>query len=610
MKYLIVKILFISGLNKAFLNFFRMPRVFLYHGVVKHEARRGISNYRQKHILLRSFEKQIEFICSNFKVVGLNDFAETLKNSPDKARGMAVITFDDGYKNIFDNAWPVLKKYNVPFAVFLPTDFIDKHEPLWVDRLESAINDSIVSSFCIKKGSDKVYYDISTEDNKMRADSEIRDYIKSLPDIERKTVVNEIAHQCVSDFRENIGNSEVYAPINWGEMKDMIGSGLVTVGSHTKSHAIASRISKDEFKRELDESKKIIEKNLGVGCEWFAYPNGKKKDFSTDLSEIIKQSGFKGSLSTEMEFCDNGFDLFAIPRIALDETNNMSEFLFAVSGIRMFLRRLRDSLNMFVKNSMRIFSDSDSWKEKDSITYFHDTAQEYEDSYGRDTPRGYSFRIRKKLIMEAFRDFPKGAKVLDIGCGPAVYTCDLVDCGFEVWGVDPAEDMINIANSRFSKNEKVHFSVGKVQNLAFPDKFFDGVIAAGLFEYLDDINASMKEVNRVLSLGGLFVSSYPYFWSVPRIWDRAITGVLGRVKKSIVRGKPKMNSREFKVNNTSKMMENLGFKVKNVKFYNARILWTPFDRLFPKLSSKISGACEKLAPSCLKTGFIVYASRK
>jgi ubiquinone/menaquinone biosynthesis C-methylase UbiE/peptidoglycan/xylan/chitin deacetylase (PgdA/CDA1 family) len=609
MKYLIIKILFMSGADKLFLKFFRAPRIFLYHGVISKEATDGIANYRRKHILKEDFEGQIEFFRSNFQIVSVENLLETLKNDPAKARRMAAITFDDGYENVFKNAWPTLKKHQVPFSIFLPTDFVDKRDPLWVDRLEYAVGNSkanVIDTTIIKDGA-RISYDVSTRENKIHADTQIREYAKSIPDSDREVLVNDIVGQCGAELRGNVDTAEVYSPLTWDQIREMAKSGLVTVGSHTKSHAIASRITKEEFREELEISKKIIEDKLGISCEWFAYPNGKRKDFSADFSKIIEQSGFKGSLSTEMKFCDKNMDVFAIPRIALDETNDMARFFFTISGARIFFRELRELVLTFLK---KFAKRSHVWREDESIAYFHDTAKSYELAYESETPRGYSFRIRREKIMEDIKRLPRGSKILDIGCGPAVYTRELLDAGFEVWGIDPAEDMINISKQRFSNFKKAHFSVGKVEELAFTNGFFDAIIAAGLFEYIDDIESSLREVNRVLRRGGLLVATFPHFWSAPRVWDRVAMGFLGRIKGFAFEGKPKMNSMEFKVKDTLAMMESRGFKPNNVKFYNTRILWTPADRFFPRLAAKVSRACEKFSPSCLKTGFIVYAIRK
>lgn len=608
-KTLFIKVLNTFRINNLFLKFFKSPRIFLYHGVVSAEKNDGIGNYRNKHILLENFEKQIEVLRLNFKIVSIGELTRVVKSDPKSARGMVAITFDDGYRNVFKNAWPVLKKHRLPFSIFLPTDFIEKREPLWVDRLEYAIDKSkanIIDTNITKNG-ERISYDVSTKDNKIYADTQIREYAKSLPNNEREALINDIVKQSGIELRESIDSDEIYAPLDWQDVKEMLDSGLLTAGSHTKSHAIVSRISKDEFQEEISESKRIIEKNLNVSCEWFAYPNGKNKDFSADLFDILEQSGFKGALTTEMGFVGENFDFFAIPRIALDETNDMTMFMFTISGTRIFLRKFR---NLADRAFSSFFSAEKPWSEEASITYFHDTAREYELAYESSTPRGYSFRIRRKRIMEAINYLPAGSKVLDIGCGPAVYTLELLNRGLEVWGVDPAEDMISIAKERFRNSDKAHFSVGIVEKMPFQNNFFDAIIAAGLFEYLDDKKSAMDEIKRVLIPGGMLISTFPYFWSAPRVWDRVVISFLTKIIGILKKRKPKMNSMEFKIEDAIKLTEACGFEVKHVNFYNTRLLWTPLDRFFPGISVKLSEIAEDMSPSWLKSGFIIYATRK
>src|SRR3989344_4421535 len=188
MKSIIWKTINILQMPQAALLCFRAPRILLYHGATERENFFGIENYRQKHIPQEALRQQLQFIQSHFRVVPLKDLVTAWAFSPREARGMIAITFDDGYQNIFRVAWPIFKEYNLPFTIFLPADFIEQREPLWVDQLEYAINYSKKDEFKIMKNGN-FSFPIVTKEEKICADAVIRRYAKLIPDKKRKELV-------------------------------------------------------------------------------------------------------------------------------------------------------------------------------------------------------------------------------------------------------------------------------------------------------------------------------------------------------------------------------------------------------------------------------------
>jgi ubiquinone/menaquinone biosynthesis C-methylase UbiE len=114
--------------------------------------------------------------------------------------------------------------------------------------------------------------------------------------------------------------------------------------------------------------------------------------------------------------------------------------------------------------------------------------------------------IASSLITERF---PRDARVLDLGCGAGVLTERLVAGGHDVDAVDMSADMIEFSKQRLAKydSSKYRLARAECQSLPFPDAAFDVVACIGVFGYMDDVDAAIAEIRRVLRPGGTLVLS-------------------------------------------------------------------------------------------------------
>lgn len=130
--------------------------------------------------------------------------------------------------------------------------------------------------------------------------------------------------------------------------------------------------------------------------------------------------------------------------------------------------------------------------------------------YFREREEEHAFAIQKNCVLRMFDK--DGGKVLDIGCGPAVMTDDLLLRGCTVWGIDVSQRMIDFALAKMERHDLRHnarFSVGDIENLEFQDGHFDAIICMGVLEYLLDDRPAIREMSRVLKPGGTAIITTP-----------------------------------------------------------------------------------------------------
>jgi len=255
----------------------------------------------------QEFIKKIKYLKKHYTFISLEDAVELLKHKKRLANRI-VLTFDDGYRSVYERAFPILKKYNVPAVVFLTVDFLENKRISWFDKLILLISRTEEQEFKTDKISAKKFR-LGTKKEKKRTFLEINKYLKTIPDDEKDAILNELEQRlggktCRSQNKENL-------MLNWEQIDKMRASGLISFGAHTRTHPILSNISLDRAEREILTSKRIIENRLNVPVKFFAYPGG---CLNPAIKKIVRASGYLAALTTRSGGNNHDLDFFALNR--------------------------------------------------------------------------------------------------------------------------------------------------------------------------------------------------------------------------------------------------------------------------------------------------------
>ncbi len=243
-------------------------------------------------VTVKTFIRQIEALAARYSVISLTDAVELCRYGGGKAGTRAVLTFDDGYHDIFEHAFPELKKRGLPATIFLPTDYIDKSAPLWDAEVIAVVTRDKGRPFMLKLL------------NRMKGMSkeEIASVISSLKDSRA--------------FRED------NKCVSWDDVKTMGRSG-VEAGSHSASHRSLAQIPIEEAMDEIKNSKESIELNTGMPCRHFAFPFGISSDYNEILTDCVKETGFLSSLTNIHGYNYLPGDPFCLKRVIAEESTDM-----------------------------------------------------------------------------------------------------------------------------------------------------------------------------------------------------------------------------------------------------------------------------------------------
>lgn len=312
--------------------------VLMYHRVLSGEE---ISRRKtQSGIMVETgtFQKQIGYIRKHLNPISLQEFVDHLERNIPFPRKTCLITFDDGWRDNFLNAYPVLRENRVPAVIFLPTDFIGSLRSFWQEELADLLaaarrrlrEDKEFSARNKKLFAIEGIREIMASDEK-RLPQEIAAYLsiqkkKSISEIERliHSLKQALPAEAMPEKKEAVF-------LSWDEIKIMAWDGI-TFGSHGKSHAILPAAGVREAEGEIRESKNVLEKNLGQAIDAFSYPNG---DYSEEVLDVVRKNGYqvafgtnKGSVSIE----DNPYKLKRM-NIHQDMTGSIPMFLARIAGI-------------------------------------------------------------------------------------------------------------------------------------------------------------------------------------------------------------------------------------------------------------------------------------
>jgi len=279
------------------------------------------SNYKD------NFERQIKFFnknfnkIENFKLFKLDEYS--YKNPT------YFLSFDDGYKDNFDIAFPILKKYSVPAIFFVTTSVIGSNNLLWFDRIrliyEMKKKRNIIGSIKLKK----------------QCNNEIVKY-KKLNYDKFRTNLSELEKSCHKKLQRIM--------MNWNEIEKLKKEGFI-IGSHTHTHPILARLNYDQQMDEIKTSVDTIKKILGFKSVFFSYPEGIQNSYNKETIDILKKIGIKFSFTTYYGINNEYTSPYQFKRIGINPSDPVP--IVALKVIRENLRNLLE-IDYFQKIGLKL----------------------------------------------------------------------------------------------------------------------------------------------------------------------------------------------------------------------------------------------------------------
>lgn len=250
------------------------------------------------------FDWMMRLCARNFNVLPFGR-AVALLNRGELPAASACITFDDGYRDNFSVALPILRRYGLPATFFISTGFLDQGR-MWNDDIIEAVRSWPGGrADWSDLGLDR--HDLLTAPQRLGAIAAVLGRLRYFPHAQRQATAREIARRAGVDDRSDL-------MMTADEVRAIRFAGM-EVGAHTHTHPILSSLDDGDACAEIVRGKRELETILSAPVDVFAYPNGNPlRDLAAAHVEMVRKAGFVAAATTQSGVGRANTDPLLMPR--------------------------------------------------------------------------------------------------------------------------------------------------------------------------------------------------------------------------------------------------------------------------------------------------------
>jgi peptidoglycan/xylan/chitin deacetylase (PgdA/CDA1 family) len=274
--------------------------VCFYYHVVADELKPHLSQLYANVHTVKTFGEELEFIRKWFNPITAAQLISHIQNKEPLPENPCLITFDDGYREVYENAFPEFRKRDIPFVFFLTLDFIG-NKSLFVENTVSLILDRCSQD----SGKEQAVKRLLAEHGVSMSES-FRPYLQRIP-YRQRPLVEKVAKICDIDSNEYAAENRPY--VDAAEVREMLASGLVEVGAHSVDHARNEDLSASEQYGQVADSLDSIVQLFDLPMRLYAFPYSDRSISSETYRRLFDD------LRVDLAFGTNELRSSANPRV-------------------------------------------------------------------------------------------------------------------------------------------------------------------------------------------------------------------------------------------------------------------------------------------------------
>lgn len=310
----------------ASIKFHRKAFVLMYHRVLPE----GADTFSADSICVRpeTFARHMAFLRRHFRVLSTAELAGYLESGEKLPSRSCVITFDDGWRDNFEHALPILREQQVPAVIFVATDYIGSNDCFWQERLSrlmfNAVKQGGVALSLVEKNLG-VELAQRNEADRRRLIRDAVDALKKRPQAEVESIEARV-RQILGGVAPDLGDDQF---MSWPQVAGLTQGTRVVVGSHGCSHTPLTRMPQERAAAELEEASRRITQEVGKPTTTIGYPNG---NYDDHVVRLTRAAGYRLGFTTDKGLVGEIRDPFKLPRLNIHEgaTRTLPDFLCAI----------------------------------------------------------------------------------------------------------------------------------------------------------------------------------------------------------------------------------------------------------------------------------------
>ncbi len=280
-----------------------------------------------------AFERQVRWLKRHCEIIGPGDLEAALAQ---KNGRFALLTFDDGYRDNYQLAYPVLRQLSAGATFFVATGYVDNPRLSWWDQIAWLVREATAKrlqacefwagGIALRGG------------NVPKTTQHLLQLYKALPGEKTEAFINELSNQCRAAVVPPSMARDLW--MTWPMLREMKAGGM-WIGGHTDTHPVMARLNEQEQRVQIQRCATRLREELDQPMEWFSYPCGLRNTFDQHTRQCLSDAGVRWAFSYYGGYCRNGsVDPLDVPRVSVEMETDLTMLRAMCALPRVFCRTM------------------------------------------------------------------------------------------------------------------------------------------------------------------------------------------------------------------------------------------------------------------------------
>jgi peptidoglycan/xylan/chitin deacetylase (PgdA/CDA1 family) len=273
-----------------------------------------------------NFRNQVRYMAAHYRPLPLEEVLARMAAGRPLPPGGVAVTIDDGFRNVYEHAAPILRAAMCPATVFVSTGPLDTRTSLWPVKIHHWFATAPAQELRVSLpaggaegaagGSKEHVFRLDTAPQRTKARRAVLGAIQGLDPRRRQAALAAVA--AALGVPPEADPFEALPMLSWDETRALARDGL-GIGGHTVSHPSLTALGSAEARAEVVECRKRLEDEIGEPVKTFAYPFGMERDWNATVRDVVREAGYAGACTALPGVVRGGADRYALPRAIVSD---------------------------------------------------------------------------------------------------------------------------------------------------------------------------------------------------------------------------------------------------------------------------------------------------